>query len=325
MSSNKYTYYEYIARLENLRSSVKNLSHLIQGFKLQKDLKTSFEKFGLTKGTWMAIQSLPEARALFTEIPSLESLNAVGTNSVDIKSTKISKTAVIADWLDNTADGVNNFIETSKYHLNGLVTSLEEIADSIEKFGIYDNVVYAVSEEKRYEQCEHLQMAFDILKTVDPGNIDHSRLDDVKEHLSHVNGMCRMGYDELPGPSGMYCVEELEEATLSELGYDVDNLIDLCEFICDLLEDSIDLIDAKGDLIASQLTQESDNIRSVDDSAPVEENGITDESDISQEDKLMEHVSALNDYVSTVVCQLDCVGHVALNMLSTGSSSVESK
>lgn len=312
-------HYKYMAKLEAMHANVRSLTQVLHGARLQKDIQASVERFGLSKGTWMALQHQPAARALFTHVPAMEALSAVGSNDVEMSATKKSTSAVVADWLDNTADGLNDFTSTSKYHLDGLARSIEEAADTVEDHGHITEgyAIYAAPASVRLEQCMHLTRAAEILAAMNLESLDKAEIEEAMDHLSHVNGMCRMGYDNLPGPAGMYCVEELKEGTFAELGYTYDNLLDLSDEVVDLIDDVLAIIKARGQEIMDALKHLASEQRTSED-APAEEPGeVTDEAEISQEETMETKTDALSRYTVAVTCFMDCVGHIALNTLNT--------
>lgn len=318
------THYKYMAKLEAMHANIRSLTQVLHGVRLQKDIQSSVEKFGLSKATWMAIQHQPAARALFDVIPSMESLSAVGNTDVEMKATKKSTSAVVADWLDNTADGLNDFTSTAKYHLDGLACSIDDAADTLKDHGHFreNYVVYAAPASLRLEQCDHLTRAAELLRSMDLESLDSTSISEALSHLSEVNGMCKMGYDNVPGPAGMYCVEELEEGSFAELGYTFDNLLDLSKSVVDLIDDVLEIIKSRGEELMDALNHLASEQRALsdgpsEDPQPVEDVVVVDETDISQEDVLDTKVDALTQYTTAVTCFMDCVGHIALNTLNT--------
>lgn len=306
-----------MAKLEAAKASVKGLKAVINGSRLQRDIKMSFERFGLTKGTWMAIRSLPAARALFDTLPSMEALSAIGTTDVAIKQTRVSTTAVVADWLDNTADGVSGFLDTALYHLKGLSTTIGEITDSFDEGAeIYvDAEVYALHADTRLTQIKNLYRALVTIGKIDPEGSKDDYKDDIdttRSYLSTISGMCRMGYDDIPGPAGMYCVEELTRAPLISLGYDEDKLIQLGDDVTTLLLRAETLIVKQGKMLSDMLGRKSAEIRDREN----EQEEAMGHVEISQEE-VLEAASVMTEYMELLVCALDCTGHIALNTLNT--------
>lgn len=314
-----HSHIKYMSRKEQVLNSLKALSSVISGVRLQNSVKASYEKFGLSKATWMALQHLPAAKAVFGEEPSLENLSAIGSSDIKLRESKHTTSSVVADWLDNTADGATNFVETAKYHLDGLFKEISDLAEEVDNADDLDDTaeVYDLPCDERYRQVSNLRAAYRGLESITDDDTTASKLEVVEGYLAHVSNMIPTADgNQIPSsPAGIGCVENLEEESIGSLGYTLDSTVALADDILDLIEDSINFVDAKGSLIAREMSLQADKLREAP-NTPEEATQPLEEAQVSQEDILEDSVLSTK-YVSAMITFLDCTGHVALKFLDT--------
>lgn len=301
-------YAEYAARKERVTNCLKKLSNLLRSIKLQKDVKQSFEKFGLSKATWMVIRHIPEAKVMFTEEPSLECLNAIGTANVSLKEHTSSTSDVVADWLYNSEDSASDFTETAKYHLAGLFKVIADLTDEVDEAEDLDESkeITDLPCARRRNQVDNLRSAYDAFTGLDAEGqgVDLTK---AKDSLANVYG------DDL---SSACLAESLSTDTLENLGYDLESTVDLADALLDMIEDSITLIDDKGEFIATRMRSQAKSLKEGTNSTPDTDVPL-DEAEVSQEDGEMDSISLTADIAMLYVAYLNAVGHISLKFLDT--------
>lgn len=312
----------YTARKEHARACISTLEEVSKGLRLQKDFRASLESFGLTKGTWMALQHVPAACAMFRETPSLESLSAVGANPSSLQTCQsvASKYEALSHLLRNMSVGVEEYFNKAKERLSKLADRIDEEADTLEENGDMAHDAYIfdlpIDERVRQARCTALAVA-ELLKTNVTTIIDNDHtLSEVEENLSQANGMESFNADGQLAPLGICRSELIEKATATSLGYQVYNTIGFAKDLTFLIDKVNTLLSVKGkELIAAVNSVSRDTVEV--NLEPVAQPSFTDEADVSQEDAVFDKVDAASRLAADLFVAVDNTTHIATQFLAT--------